>query len=70
MNHLLEESGFSKERKFYWIDKWVKMTGERAKIDAKANNTYIIYNTENGWVKEYPDGSIVPFEKENNGKNI
>lgn len=70
MNHLLEESGDSRERKFDWIDKWVKMTGERAKIDAKANNTYIIYNTENGWVKEYPDGSIVPFEKEHNGKNI
>ena len=62
MNHLLEESGFSKERKFSWIDKWVKMTCERAKIDAKANNTYIIYNTESGWVKKYPNGSIVPFE--------
>ena len=39
----------SRGRKFEWIDKWVKMTGERAKIDAKANNTHIIYSTEKGW---------------------
>jgi len=43
-------------RKFAWIDKWIGMTGERAKIDAKANGTYIVYDTENGPVKEYPDG--------------
>lgn len=24
------------KRKFEWLDKWVKMTGERARIDAKA----------------------------------
>ncbi|QTC41318.1 hypothetical protein I7V34_19970 [Bacillus sp. V3] len=50
----------SKQRKFEWIEKWVKMTGVRAKIDAKANNTHIIYKTENGWVREYPDGTVVP----------
>lgn len=53
-------------RNFAWVDKWVRMTGERAKIDAKANNTYIIYKTENGWVKEYPGIKIVPFEMEEN----
>lgn len=57
-----------KERKFSWIDKWVKMTGERAKIDAKVNDTYIIYNTENGWVKEFPDGKVIPFDEENEGE--
>lgn len=57
-----------RERKFAWIDKWVKMTGERAKIDAKANGTYIVYETENGPVREYPDGKIVEFEYKINGK--
>jgi len=64
----MSDQGRSKERKFSWIDKWVKMTGERAKVDAKANNTYIIYNTENGWVKEYPGGKIIPLDKEDEGK--
>ncbi len=40
------------------------MTGERARIDAKVNDTYIIYNTKNGWVKEFPNGQIVPLENE------
>ncbi|MEK4083573.1 hypothetical protein [Psychrobacillus sp. FSL K6-1415] len=57
-------------RKFEWIDKWVKMTGERAKIDAKANNTYIIYKTENGTVREYPDGTIVPHDRRLKGEDI
>ena len=48
------------ERKYEWIDKWVKMTGERALIDAKANNTYIVYRKDGVWVKHYPDGKIVP----------
>lgn len=52
----------SRGRKFEWIDKWVKMTGERAKIDAKANNTSIIYHTEEGLVREYPDGTIVSHD--------
>lgn len=67
MNIVLDHNEKSRERKFEWIDKWVRMTGERAKIDAKANNTYIIYNTKNGWVREYPDGTIVPHEQELNG---
>lgn len=48
------------ERKYEWIDKWVKMTGERALIDAKANNTYIVYRKDGVWVKHYPNGEIVP----------
>lgn len=45
------------------------MTGERAKIDAKANNTYIIYNTEEGLVREYPDGIIISLDHELESKN-
>lgn len=48
-------------RKYEWVDKWVKMTGERAKIDAKVYGTYIIYEKNGRVVKEYPDGSIVPY---------
>ena len=69
MNSVLDHSEGSRGRKYEWIDKWVKMTGERAKIDAKANNTYIIYNTEKGWVREYPDGTIVPHDQEPEGEN-
>ena len=62
-----EEENFH-ERKFAWIDKWVKMTGGRAKIDAKVNETYIIYETENGLVKEYPDGRIIEIDYKINGE--
>ncbi len=40
---------------------WVKMTGERARIDAKVNNTYIVYEKNCKLVKEYPNGDIVPL---------
>lgn len=30
------------ERKYAWADKWVKMTGGRARIDAKVNDLYYI----------------------------
>ena len=50
------------ERKFEWIDEFVKKTGEKAREEAKTNNTYIVYNTENGWVREYPDGTVMPEE--------
>ncbi|MFB5662489.1 hypothetical protein ACE4RR_11830 [Alteribacillus sp. HJP-4] len=52
-------------RKFAWVDKWAKMTGERARIDAKVNNTYIVYNTKDGLVKEYPNGDVVPLKEKN-----
>lgn len=63
---MVDNSEKSRGRKFEWIDKWVKMTGERAKIDAKANNTCIVYNTKEGSVREYPDGTIVPHDQELN----
>ncbi|MBU5467529.1 hypothetical protein KQI49_11935 [Virgibacillus sp. MSJ-26] len=39
--------------------KWAKMTGERARIDAKVHKTAIVYNTKNGWVKEFYDGTLI-----------
>lgn len=62
---MLEKSHEIPKRKFAWVDKWAKMTGERAKIDAKANNTYIIYDLEGKLVKEYPDGKIVELNTSN-----
>lgn len=46
------------------LQKLIRMTGERARIDAKANNTYIVYETNDGTiVKEYPNGGG-PVRKE------
>lgn len=43
------------------LQKLIKLTGDRARLDAKANNTYIVYKTAEGQiVKEFPDGSIAP----------
>ena len=43
------------------LQKLIKLTGDRARQDAKANNTYIVYKTAEGQiVREFPDGSIVP----------
>jgi hypothetical protein len=43
------------------LNKLIKLTGDRAKLDAKANGTYIVYKTNNGQiVREYTDGKIVP----------
>lgn len=43
------------------LEKLSKLTGDRAKLDAKANNTYIVYKTIEGQiVKEYNNGDIVP----------
>ncbi|WP_033826578.1 hypothetical protein [Bacillus andreraoultii] len=46
------------KRKFDWVDKWAKMTGDRARIDAKVNNTYIVYEKDGKLVKEFPNGDI------------
>lgn len=59
-----EKSQYAVPRKFSWVDKWAKMTGERAKIDAKVNGTYIVYETKDGLVKEFPDGKIIPYTDE------
>lgn len=52
------------KRKYGWMDKWAKMTGERARIDAKANRTYIIYEKNKKLVKEFPNGKIIPFNND------
>jgi len=52
------------KRKYGWVDKWVKMTGERARIDAKANKTYIVYEKDGKLVKEFPNGDIAPLNKD------
>lgn len=47
--------------KFKDLQKLIKLTGDRAKLDAKANDTYIVYKTVEGTiVKEYNNGNIVP----------
>ncbi|WP_010274431.1 hypothetical protein [Paenibacillus senegalensis] len=47
--------------RFKDIEKLIKLTGDRAKLDAKANDTYIVYKTLEGQiVKEYNNGDIVP----------
>ncbi|GAB3058422.1 hypothetical protein GCM10027286_22560 [Virgibacillus ainsalahensis] len=40
------------------------MTGERARIDAKANKTSIIYEKNGKLVKEFPNGKIIPFNND------
>jgi hypothetical protein len=43
------------------LQKLIKLTGDRAKLDAKANETYIVYKTVEGQiVKEYNDGHVIP----------
>ncbi len=45
------------------LKKLIKLTGDRAKLDAKANDTYIVYKTDQGQiVKEYNNGDIIPIE--------
>jgi len=42
------------------LRKLIRLTGERAKLDAKANGSYIVYKTDKGQiVKEYPNREIV-----------
>lgn len=40
---------------------WAKMTGERARIDAKVHNTDIVYDKNGVLVKEFPGGKVIPF---------
>lgn len=41
------------------------MTSERARIDAKANNTHIFFYEKDGkLVKELPNGGIFPLNKD------
>ncbi len=42
------------------MHKFIKLTGERARLDAKANGTYIVYKSNRGQiVKEFINGEIV-----------
>ncbi|SES04346.1 hypothetical protein SAMN04487944_1166 [Gracilibacillus ureilyticus] len=61
---MLEEQNNEPKRKYEWLSKWAKMTGERARIDAKVNNTYIVYEKDGKLVKEYPNGDIAPLKKD------
>ena len=61
---MLEEQNYEPKSKYGWLRKWAKMTGERARIDAKANNTYIVYEKDGKLVKEFPNGDIVPLNKD------
>ena len=54
------------KRKFGWVDDWAKMTGERARIDAKVHKTAIAYRTEKGWVREHYDGTVEVINSEEN----
>ncbi|WP_217561828.1 hypothetical protein [Paenibacillus sp. GbtcB18] len=39
------------------LTKLIKLTGERAKLDAKANGTYVVYKDTSGkLVREYSNG--------------
>ncbi|MFD1138232.1 hypothetical protein PUW24_01395 [Paenibacillus urinalis] len=47
------------------LSKFIKLTGERAKLDAKANSTYIVYKTREGhFVKEYSNGQIEQLKEQ------
>lgn len=47
------------------LQKLIKLTGDRAKLDAKANDTYIVYKTAEGQiVKEYSDGNVIPVSEQ------
>lgn len=61
---MLEHQHNESKRRYGWIDKWARMTGERARIDAKVNKTYIIYEKNGKLVKEFPNGNIIPFHKD------
>ncbi len=61
---MLQEQNKEPKRKYAWVGKWAKMTGERARIDAKANGTYIVYEKNGKLVKEFPNGDIVSIDQD------
>lgn len=57
--------------RFQDLQKLIRLTGERAKLDAKANDTYIVYKTREGHlVKEYPNGDIVPIDDDQGASHV
>ncbi|WP_202616100.1 hypothetical protein [Sediminibacillus terrae] len=53
-------------RKYAHLDKWIKLSGEMARAQAKAKGRYEVYIKNGQWVKEYPNGEIIPFSEEEN----
>jgi len=49
-------------RKYGWADKSRERTEECR--ETKENNTYIVYEKEGKFVKEFPDGKIIPINVE------
>jgi hypothetical protein len=48
------------------LKKLIKLTGERAKLEAKANGTYVVYKDTTGrLVREYSNGVKMPIPDEN-----
>lgn len=40
------------------LGKLIKLTGERARLDAKANGTYVVYKDKHGkMIREYSNGA-------------
>ncbi|MGO4498579.1 hypothetical protein AB4114_22115 [Paenibacillus sp. 2RAB27] len=47
------------------LQKLIKLTGDRAKLDAKANETYIVYKTAEGQIiKEFNNGDVIPVTEQ------
>jgi hypothetical protein len=47
------------------LQKLIKMTGDRAKIDAKANGTYVVYKNDKGQlIKEHANGTTESIKGE------
>lgn len=53
-------------RKYAHLDEWIKLSGEMARAQAKAKGRYEVYIKNGQWVKEYPNGEIIPFSEEGN----
>lgn len=53
-------------RKYAHLDEWIKLSGEMARAQAKAKGRYEVYIKNGQWVKEYPNGEIIPFSEEEN----
>ncbi|MDB5085035.1 MAG: hypothetical protein JWN30_1921 [Bacilli bacterium] len=52
------------------LKRLIKLTGERAKLDAKANGSYVVYKDHSDkLVKEYYDGTK-QFLKENDSEHV
>lgn len=47
------------------LQKLIRMTGDRAKIDAKANGTYVVYKNDKGQlIKEHANGTFESLDVE------